>query len=170
MNTALEKTNGFLDLPGCQLSRTGLVIDPGLPYENWEKIGSVLRGIEGSIQFWIGDWIRYGENAYGEKYSQATDETGYEEKSLRNMVYVAEHVDLSLRRDNLPFAHHKEVAALEPEDQKRWLDKAESEHLNVHDFRQAIRQEKLADRLRETPLKSNPTGVRSSVRTKKSFT
>jgi len=37
--------------------------------------------------------------------------------SLRNNKWVADRVELSRRRDNLSFAHHAEVAKLEPDEQ-----------------------------------------------------
>ena len=41
------------------------------PYAEWEQCGAVLRQIDGAVQWWLGDWLNYGEHAYGEQYSQA---------------------------------------------------------------------------------------------------
>lgn len=129
---------GFLDIPGCQFTRTGLIIDRGMSFPHYQRLGEILNTIEGSIQFWIGDWVRYGEHEYGEKYAQAIDATGYKEKTLRNLVFVAENVPLSRRRDKLSFGHHAEVAALSPSQQSHWLTKAETDNLTVRELRQGI--------------------------------
>lgn len=128
----------FLDIPGCHFTRTGLVIDRGMSFPHYQRLGEILDTIQGSIQFWVGDWLRYGEREYGEKYTQAVNATGYKEKTLRNAVFVAENVPMSLRRDNLTFTHHAQVASLSRSQQKYWLDKAESEGLTVHQLRQSM--------------------------------
>lgn len=101
-------------------SERGLTIKGKLPYNEWEEIGKSLRQAEGAIQFWIGDWLNYGEQKYGEMYAQALDNTDCEYQTLRNYKYVADRVELSLRKDNLSFNHHATVAPLEPEEQVRW--------------------------------------------------
>ena len=47
-------------------------------------------------------------------YDDIADETGYDKQALRDIKYVAQNVELSLRNDNLSFSHHKEVASLPP--------------------------------------------------------
>lgn len=36
-----------------------------------------MRYIEGAVQWWVGDWLNFGERKYGEKYAQGMDATGY---------------------------------------------------------------------------------------------
>ncbi len=52
------------------------------------------------------------ERSYGEMYAQAVDATGYENGTLRTAKWVAGAYELSLRKDNLSFKHHRIVAAL----------------------------------------------------------
>jgi hypothetical protein len=125
-------------LPG-KLSPTGWEPpEAALTFEEWEEVGQTLRLMEGAIQFWIGDWIRYGQAQYGEMYSQALEDTDYEIGSLRNMVYVASNIEMSSRNDNLSFKHHAAVAPLPPPEQKEMLDRAESEGLSVTELRAII--------------------------------
>src|SRR6266568_4414813 len=71
---------------------------------------------EKAVQFWIGEWLLYGENHYGKvRYEQAIEETGLDIQTLYNYKWVASKVPISLRRNNLSFHHHKEVAGLTPE-------------------------------------------------------
>jgi hypothetical protein len=65
--------------------------------------------------------------------------TGYDVASLRNMAWVASQVNLSLRSDKLTWSHHVLLAPLEPEEQKRWLDRALAERLSVADLRIELR-------------------------------
>jgi hypothetical protein len=90
-------------------------------------------------QWWLGDWVRYGTTRWGEKYKEAARITGYDVKTLRNIVYVAEQVEVSRRRDNLTWSHHAEVCALEPAEQAKWLDLAESQRMTVADLRIEVR-------------------------------
>ena len=122
----------------CEVTKTQLTINEGTSIEDWLSIGELLKSIKGSVQFWLGDWLRYGERHYGEMYSQALDTTAYEYGTLKDAKWVAEKVEKSLRKDNLSFNHHKEVAKLQPQEQEHWLEKAESEGLSVRSLRQGI--------------------------------
>jgi len=138
----IEKVNNFIQNKKIEMRTTGLIFNSQLKYEEWEKIGGKLKLCNRAIQWWIGDWINYGEKEYGEMYSQALDETDYEYESLRNAVWVVSRIELSRRRDNLSFSHHQEVAPLEPNDQDYWLNRAEKEHLTRRELREEIRKSK----------------------------
>ena len=112
-------------LKSCQLTKSGLVVTGSMSIQEWLQVGTALRNCQGATQWWIGDWLNYGERAYGEKYTQALNETDYKYGVLRNLKYVSGRVELSRRRDNLRWAHHQEIAPLEPSDQREWLEKAE---------------------------------------------
>ena len=100
-----------LGLPGVP-TPTGYVFREDLTYSEWEEIGLSLQMMGKAIQWWIGDWINFGERRYGESYAQAIEVTGYAYGSLRNAAWVASEIELSRRRDNLSWSHHNEVASL----------------------------------------------------------
>lgn len=52
---------------------TRLVFKKDLKYNEWESLGQVLKKAEKSVQWWLGDWLNYGEAKYGEKYSQVLE-------------------------------------------------------------------------------------------------
>jgi len=135
-----------------ELTRTGLRFKRDVSFEEWQDVGERLRFIESSVGFWIGDWINYGEAHYGEKYAQAVEETGLSYQGLADMAWTAKQVDFSLRKENLPFSHHKEVASLPPPKQAELLDLAEQEQLSVRDLRQKVREAKWEIRQEEVPL------------------
>jgi N6-adenosine-specific RNA methylase IME4 len=125
---------------GVELSATGLTFTQDVSYDEWSAIGERLQFIGKAVQFWIGDWVRYGEHRFGEKYTQAVELTGYEQGAIQNMVWVAENVDSSLRSEELSFSHHKEVASLKPAAQEALLNLAEENKLSVRELRDEVRQ------------------------------
>jgi hypothetical protein len=110
-----------------------------MKHPEWVAVGRRLSGISRCNQWWLGDWVRYGEARWGRKYVEAAKITGYDPRSLANMASVALSFDLSRRRDNLTWSHHAALAALEPEEQDKWLDRAATDRLSVADLRQELR-------------------------------
>jgi hypothetical protein len=113
--------------------------DPELPFETYEALGAYLGRMNRSCSWWIGDWLVFGEGAYGEKFAQAVHATGLAEQTLLNRAYVSRNVARSLRRAAVPFSVHAEVAPLPPREQKRWLDRAEKQAWTRADLRAAMK-------------------------------
>jgi N6-adenosine-specific RNA methylase IME4 len=106
---------------------------------HWQDTGRLLGRIGRACQWWIGDWLNYGERRYGEKYSQGVEATGLEYQTLANFAWVARRVEPSRRREDLSWGHHAEIAALEPGEQDRLLEQAVAEELSVRELRRARR-------------------------------
>lgn len=123
-------------------SAVGLVAKGKPSYAEWEIALSVVCGIAKSCPWWIGDLLNLGEHTYGETYSQALAATGFDEGYLKNCKWVASHVEMSRRRDNLSFSHHQEVAPFDPEDQDKWLERAVKNHWSCKQLREAIQGER----------------------------
>ena len=128
----------------CERTATRLTIPRTVTFEQWDSLGSTLQTMNQSIQFWLGDWIRFGEEMFPNRYSQAAALTGYQIKTLQNAAYVAGAVAPSRRREALDFGHHSAVASLCPAEQTALLEQAETERLSVQQVRTA------ATRLRAT--------------------
>ena len=138
------------------LTPTGLVTQ-GLPkFEEWISCGDFIKKANKSVHFWLGDWLNFGEGAYGEEFSQALDELDYSYNTLQNDKWVAKNIPPASRRRDLTFSHHQEVADLLPEDQKILLDKAEEKKLSTKEFRQLARQYKLKQEVPEAEKKEVP--------------
>lgn len=112
----------------------GLTFVGNITYEEWSAIGAVLQFINDNISFWVGDWLNYGSHRYGEKYTQAIEETPFSEGTLRNICWVAGRVPTEVRRPELSFRHHQVVAPLEPEQQKRLLALAVEHKLSTREL------------------------------------
>jgi len=110
-----------------------------LERHEWLVVGRRLGGVSRCNQWWLGDWVRYGAEKWGEKYTQAAKITGYDPRSLANMASIAAAFDSSRRRDDLTWSHHVAVAALSEQEQERWLDRAAAERLSVADLRTELR-------------------------------
>jgi hypothetical protein len=112
-----------------------------LTLAGWVRQGRCLGSIARASGWWIGDWIRYGNARYGEKYGAAARVTGYDVQTLMNMAYVASKFEISRRREKLSFSHHAELAALPADEQERWLDQAERERLSLRRLRAELSRE-----------------------------
>lgn len=122
----IESTHGEpLDSsPYVELGDKHLRFREDTPYEVWGAVLKRLKSAEKAIQWWLGDALRFGERKYGEMYSQALEEIDYSYGTLRDVAWVAGRFELSRRRDNLSWSHHREVAALDPQEQETLLDQA----------------------------------------------
>jgi hypothetical protein len=110
-----------------------------LDLAEWSRAGQRLGTMNRCSPWWLGDWIRYGNAKFGEKYSRSAKITGYDVQTLMNMVYVASRFEISRRRENLSWSHHEAVASLNVDDQAWWLDQAIEHRLSVADLRLVLR-------------------------------
>lgn len=116
------------------------------PYEVWAEVVGRLKSAEKSIQWWIGDALKFGERKYGEMYSQVLEGTDYTYGALANMAYVAGRIESSRRHENLSFTHHQEVASLDPAEQDVLLAEAaptpgeKRPRLSVRDMREKAQE------------------------------
>jgi hypothetical protein len=117
-----------------------LILDEETPFEVWQEIGSKLQFIEKYIQFKLGDWLNFGSGVYGEKYSQAVMETGYETKTLRNYSWICGKVAADARNAKLSFNHHALVAKYDSFVQIEELTIAEAQKMTVEEFREHLRK------------------------------
>ena len=118
-------------------SPTGLTFTGPVTFEEWGALGEWLQGVERSIHFYLGDWLNYGEQHFS-GYAQLADETGYSAGTLANDKWVCQQIPSSRRREELPFAYHQSVAALEPTEQDAMLDVAIESSLTRAELRTAV--------------------------------
>lgn len=130
---ALERAGAITEL-GLDLSSGGEIT-----YEQYEALGSLLGRWRRSSGWWIGDWINYGEGAWGERYAQALHETKLAEQTLLNMSYVCRQIPYERRLDGVDFSVHAVVAPLPPREQKAWLKKAKAGDWTVAELRARIK-------------------------------
>jgi hypothetical protein len=122
-----------------QFTPTGLELPTDLSFEEWSDYGERLFAMERGVMWAIGDWWRFGEHCYGERAAQALD-SRYAYQTFKDAGWVSGRVERSRRRDLLSFSHHKEVAALPPDDQDYWLDAAERGEWSRNELRARIKR------------------------------
>jgi hypothetical protein len=120
-----------------------------MSFSEWLEYGRRLGVMGRSAGWWIGDWLTYGNHVFGERYARASRITGYDAQTLMNMAYVASRFEASRRRGKLSWSHHVEIAAMEPEEQDHWLERAEADRLSVRCLREGIRRERLRKKAEE---------------------
>jgi uncharacterized protein with PIN domain len=125
----------------------------------WLEYGRRLGVMGRSAGWWIGDWLTYGNHVFGERYVRASRITGYDAQTLMNMAYVASRFDVSRRRGKLSWSHHAEIAAMEPEEQDHWLERAEADRLSVRCLREGIRRERLRTKAAEEAAEREAHGI-----------
>lgn len=134
------KENHDIEYSGFRLQKNGLIPIGSPTFEQWEECGAFIKKAEGACHLWLGDWLNYGEERWGEEHAQALEaDYGYDYDTLRRDKWVTKNVPVVRRRTNLSFDHHREVAKLEPKDQDILLDKAEEEHIPTKEFRQTVK-------------------------------
>jgi hypothetical protein len=129
-----------LQLPGFELTRTGLKTLGDPSFEEWQKAGRSFEYFAGAVHWWIGDWLLAGADRYEHgQYDEAVKNLPFEYDTLRADKWVAEVFEFVRRRTNLTWGHHREVASLTSEDQDYWLDEAEGKGWTQKELRQQIR-------------------------------
>jgi hypothetical protein len=128
------------DLSPAALTATAWSPSADLTVSDWVRQGRWLGALGRGSGWWIGDWLRYGNARYGERYGPAARVTGYDVHSLRNMSYVAGRFEVPRRRADLSFSHHAVLAGLPVGEQELWLDRAEAGALSVGVLRAELRR------------------------------
>ena len=150
MSRKLVRRPENLAIPGT-ITPMSLTLTPGLSFEKWERVGETLRTIESGVQWWLGDWLNYGERAYGEKYAQAVDES--QAHTWRQYAWVASRFETSVRTDKVSFGVHERLAGvLDVAERHALLQRAAKEEWTVAQARETVRD---LNRVTAPPL---PTG------------
>lgn len=123
-----------------------------LSLAEWEIYGTRIGLMSKSTNWWLGDWVRFGQRRYDLHYKEASEISGYDEQTLMNLAYVAGRFSTSRRRETLSWSHHAELAKLEQDDQEIWLDRATAAHLSVR---------KLRGELRDAERRMHPADLRT---------
>lgn len=121
-----------------------LILQDSVTLDEWKELGHSLKQVEGSVQFWLGDWARFGEKkGFAGKYTDSKiydllqEITGLDRETLRQYKSVAESTSCT-RVHDLSYSHHRAVAPLSEEKQKEYLTKVITEKLSVKALRDEI--------------------------------
>lgn len=123
---------------GVVFNATVLEINGVLDIDVWAKLGAELQFIESGHQWWLGDWLNYGERQYGEKYTQALEVTRYSYGTLAVYAHVASKYEPLTRIKNLSFKHHQ-IAAPQ-ENRQEWVQLAADNDWSASELRREIKR------------------------------
>jgi hypothetical protein len=116
---------------GIELTATSLGLPEHMPFDDWQQTGRTLARAAEGVMWWLGDWWRYGQHAYGDRV-RSFEVTGFAFGTCMNAGRVSGAFETSRRREVLMWGHHVEVASLEPAYADKLLDAAEAEGWSVH--------------------------------------
>jgi hypothetical protein len=108
-----------------RIAADGLELREGIDFDTWNEVGHWLLAISNASAWCLGDWLVYGQRAFGERYRTALAATGLDYQTLRNYAWVARRFPHARRHKKVSFQHHAEVAALPEPAQELWLQRAE---------------------------------------------
>lgn len=141
----MQEEQPLLVLPAGEVTRTALIFSGPLPLEAWQDIGQRLACVESGLQWWVGDWLVFGEAQYGDEIYNSGLLERWDYATLQNMKWVAKKIEPSRRHENLSWSHHQEVASFKgiesEEEQNQLLHDAEEKGWSVKELRTAIRKQ-----------------------------
>jgi hypothetical protein len=120
-------------------SGRALALDPDTSFDDWCATGAVLGELHKASPWWIGDWLNFGEFAFGERYAQGAEALGLHPQTLMNYAHTARRVPPHNRVEGLSFRAHSAVASLPPAKQRPLLAIAKEQELASGDVRRVAR-------------------------------
>ena len=107
-------SNELILRTGCYLTTpVGTEVVRKSTNKEWQSYGEILRRVEEAKQWAIGDWLVDGKRHYGDGlYKKAAEITGLSANTLMSFASLSSAFELSLRRENLCYGHHKEVQGI----------------------------------------------------------
>ena len=133
-------------LARAEMTDTALVIPDGLSYDEWAEMGQPLVRIAQASMWWVGDWLKYGEHHYGEKYAQAIEATGYAASTLKNAQWVADRFPPEERREDVTYSQHRTIAGLDPKPRLELLRRAAEESMTEGELAGRVKAIKAAEK------------------------
>lgn len=126
--------------PGARVTPVSLEMPDDFDMNLWKKAGTTIKMLAKGAQWWVGDWLNFGEARFGEKYSQYIDELGLAQGTIANYQSISGRMPPDRRKEELSFGHHESVLAVEdPKLQDELLEMAIKENWTREQLRNYIR-------------------------------
>lgn len=111
-----------------------------LSWEQYERLGSFLGTLGSAYCWWVGDFLVYGEEIFGEEFAQIEKSLPHSEHTLQNYASIARRIPPNRRRHGLSFGIHETVAYMEPKIREQLLDEAQEKGWKRAQMRDAKRE------------------------------
>ena len=129
-----------LQLPSSsKLTEVAMLLPGNLTLEEWKSLGRELGRANGSMKWWVGDWMLFGDLAFKVSYEDAMELTGYSYSTVVKACWLVRRMPPERRRPALSWYHHSLVGTLEVEQQDEWLQRAEEGKWNTRRLDEEIR-------------------------------
>jgi ribosome modulation factor len=112
-------------------SPTGMRVIGDPTMEEWGEVGQALAVFCRGIQLCVGDWLRYGEDRYGELAAQYIDSRDWSDSTIRVYRWLSEKIPHENRFESLSVGHYMATASLPPAQQHDLLETAASDGWTV---------------------------------------
>jgi len=123
---------------GGALTPRVLTLPPEVAYGTYESLGAFLGEFKSRVNFYLGDWLIFGEGTFGERWAQAAEATGLAEQTLLRIMAVCRGVPPSRRRDDVSWSVHAAVYTLPAREQRTWLARAAEHRWGYTELRKAM--------------------------------
>lgn len=150
-----------ISIGGMTLTATGIVCNGSVSFDDWQRAGAFIERCGGAVQWWIGDWLNYGEGRpeWGDKYEEAIQIFDREYGSLANLKSISKLFDFNRRVKNLSWTHHREVAHLAKSDADALLKEAEGKDWSCSVLRKNAADKRARDTVAALPLPAGTFNV-----------
>lgn len=151
MAKVAKRASADMDFGYAKLTATGIEFKGDLTFEEFETCGTYLKRVNSARNWWLGDWLLYGENRpeWGDKYTQIVNDTGLSYGTIANLKSLAKRAKFSHRCENLDWTHHLAVfeqSGLSDEQRQDLLVRADKERdatgkpMSVSNLRQLAKE------------------------------
>lgn len=137
-NALVKREDGAMTFKRFVMWQTGMEIPADVTKEELLEVGEIIKGLESSIQWVIGDLMNAIEFKWGEGYQPVAEALGYEVKTVYEWAYVCRKVSIRMEKP-LSFGHHQLVAKLPADAQVYWLQQAAEEEWSISQMRKAMK-------------------------------
>jgi hypothetical protein len=131
------------------MDQLGLELADTATFKQWTETFEKVQATNRSINWWIGDALLIGETRWGEEYAQVVSPEWAE--NHKEKLWVCKRIPRDRRNVDCNWSIHREVAAMEPEDQVSWLDQAAFNAWTVKQLKAEIEAEKLRKHNQQQP-------------------
>jgi hypothetical protein len=110
-----------------KLTATGLQVAGSPSFDQWYRAVVEAKALGACVLWVLGDLLTFGEQRYGEQYSQALEAADFADETLRVAAWVAKAFPPEKRVAPVPFSFYRTVAALPQPKALELLEQADSE-------------------------------------------
>jgi hypothetical protein len=134
--SAIIPVAGQFQLGRFTLSSVGLEVPPDISGDEWLALMQRMRGLDSGVAWAVGALINHAAGTWGQTYDELVELTGYKYQTLADYAWLDGKIPFSIRIEKLSPSHHRVVAGLQTDEEKRyWLEQAAENNWSIKDFK-----------------------------------